>query len=205
MSDTPEIIALVGSYRKGGMNDQIVDAILAGARERGARIRKIYLSDREISFCSNCRSCTQREGRERGICVIDDGMEKLLQEAEHANGLILASPVNAGTVTAVMKRFIERLIGYTWWPWGAAAPKVRRAERTRHAVLVVTSAAPSIMARLGGSAKALAELKGAARLLGAAVSGVLWVGLAARSEHQQIGRRAVQKAHRLGADLVGHS
>ncbi|WP_208624151.1 hypothetical protein [Prosthecochloris sp. ZM] len=112
--------------------------------------------------------------------MIDDGMEKLLQEAEHANGLILASPV-----TAVMKRFIERLIGYTWWPWGAAAP--------------------SIMARLGGSAKALAELKGAARLLGAAVSGVLWVGLAARSEHQQIGRRAVQKAHRLGADLVGHS
>ncbi|WP_244191177.1 hypothetical protein [Prosthecochloris sp. ZM] len=43
MSDTPEIIALVGSYRKGGMNDQIVDAILAGARERGARIRKISL------------------------------------------------------------------------------------------------------------------------------------------------------------------
>ena len=31
MSDTPEIIALVGSYRKGGMKDQIADAILAGA------------------------------------------------------------------------------------------------------------------------------------------------------------------------------
>lgn len=95
--------------------------------------------------------------------MIDDGMEKLLPEAEHADGLILASPVNAGTIIVLMKRFIDRLICYTWWPWGAAAP--------------------SVMARLGGSAKALA----------------------ARSEHQRIGKRVVQKVHRLGADFVRHS
>ena len=40
----------------------------------------------------------------------------LLNELERSDAIVLASPMNFWTVTAVMKRFIERLLGSAW-PW----------------------------------------------------------------------------------------
>ena len=40
-----KVVAIIGSYRKHGTVDQAVDAILAGARERGATTEKIFLID----------------------------------------------------------------------------------------------------------------------------------------------------------------
>ena len=41
---------------------------------------------------------------------------------------MLASPVNFYNVTAIFRRFLERLLGFTYWPWGKAAPKATQAE-----------------------------------------------------------------------------
>ena len=57
-----KIIAIVGTYRKGGVIDTAVDEILASAREADAEVSKVYLIDRHIEFCTNCRSCTQEPG-----------------------------------------------------------------------------------------------------------------------------------------------
>lgn len=65
-----KVVAIVGSYRKGGTVDTAVDAVLAGAREHGAETKKIYLIDQHIEYCRNCRSCTQDPGETRGKCVI---------------------------------------------------------------------------------------------------------------------------------------
>ena len=61
-----KITAILGTYRKGGVIDSAVDEILAAAREAGAETTKIYLIDRHIEFCTNCRACTQQEGDRRG-------------------------------------------------------------------------------------------------------------------------------------------
>jgi multimeric flavodoxin WrbA len=37
------VVAIIGSYRRGGITDQAVDAVLEGARAGGARTEKIYL------------------------------------------------------------------------------------------------------------------------------------------------------------------
>ena len=105
--DTPvNILAIVGSYRKEGIIERAVDEILASAKERGAVTRKIILLDKRLAFCTNCRSCTQVAGENYGVCIHDDDMRDLLQEVAWADDLVLASPMNAGTVTAVMKIFI---------------------------------------------------------------------------------------------------
>ena len=57
-----KITAIVGTYRKGGVTDSAVDEILAAAREAGAETTKIYLIDKHVEFCTNCRTCTQEEG-----------------------------------------------------------------------------------------------------------------------------------------------
>ena len=131
MNTPVNILAIVGSYRKEGIIERAVDEILASARERGAVTRKISLLDKRLAFCTNCRSCTQVAGGDYGICILNDDMATLLQEVERADALVLASPMNAGTVTALMKTFIERLVCTAYWPWGAPAPKARRAGKIK--------------------------------------------------------------------------
>ena len=84
------ILAVLGTYRRGGVLDSIVDEVLAGARERGAETEKVYLLDKHVEFCTNCRSCTQQPGPVRGKCVIEDDMESILTQIEAADALVLA-------------------------------------------------------------------------------------------------------------------
>ncbi len=200
MDGQKKVTAIVGTYRKGGIIDTAVDEILASAREQGALVEKIHLTDTRIEFCTNCRTCTGQTGRERGTCPLSDDMAGILDKIEQSDALVLASPMNFGTVTAIMKRFIERLICYACWPWGAMAPRKRTRENTKRAVLISSSAAPAFLARY--TTRITGLLKQAADLMGARTTGVLFIGLAARKQHQDIGARARRKARRLGRKLV---
>ena len=200
MNDRIKVLAIVGSYRKSGIIDTAVDEIFAAAHEKGAEVQKIYLIDKHIEFCTNCRTCTQEDGVRRGDCVLDDDMSDVLDEIDSADALILASPMNFGTVTAVMKKFIERLVCFAYWPWGSNAPKVRNDKKPKYAVVVASSAAPAFMARV--SSKMVNLLKSSAALLGARTIGVLFIGLAAGEKQQDIGDRNRKKARRLGERLV---
>lgn len=194
------IIAIVGTYRKNGIIDQAVNEVLASAKEAGAEISKISLLDRNIEFCGNCRACTQQQDIRRGGCVIGDEMCAVLDEIEQADAIVIASPVNFGTVTAVMKKFIERLVCFAYWPWGKPAPRIRDKRKARKAVVISSSAAPAILTRL--FTKINKQLKTAAGLLGAEIIGVLVMGMAAQSPQQTISERQRQKARRLGKKLA---
>ncbi len=198
-----KITAIVGSYRKGGVTDTAVDEILTAAAEAGAEVAKIYLIEKHIEFCTNCRTCTQQPGKHPGACPTQDDMRAILEEIERSDALIIASPMNFGTVTAVTKKFIERLICFAYWPWGPAIPKARDKRKTKQAVVVASSSAPAFLARLFSSI--IGSMKNAAGLLGAKTIGVLFIGLAAGKPHPDIGARARKKARRLGQKLVaGH-
>ncbi|MFA5529870.1 MAG: flavodoxin family protein [Thiohalomonadaceae bacterium] len=195
-----KITAIVGSYRKGGTSDQAVDAILAAARDAGAEIHKIYLIDQRIAFCANCRECMQEPGPERGQCPIRDDVPGILDAIDVSDAVVLASPVNFGTVTAIMKQFIERLGAYAWWPWGTPAPRPRKPHKEKRAVVVASSAAPAFMARYSTSVVGL--LKKAAAVMGAKTVGVLFIGLAARYPGQPLDENTLRRARRLGKKLV---
>jgi multimeric flavodoxin WrbA len=200
MTNHIRVTAIIGTYRKGGVVDAAVDEILASARKAGAEVKKIYLIDKHIEFCRNCRNCTQKEGPERGECLQVDDMNAILHEIDRSDALVLASPMNFWTVTAVMKKFIERLVCFAYWPWGKAAPKMRSKLRRKRAVLVASSAAPSWLARL--MTRMVGLLKTGADMLGAKTVGVLFVGMAAGQLDQDIGERARQQARRLGKKLA---
>ena len=200
MNTPVNILAIVGSYRRGGIIERAVDELLASARESGAVTKKITLLDKRLAFCTNCRSCTQVAGESYGVCILDDDMAALLQEVEQADALVLASPMNAGTVTALMKTFIERLVCTAYWPWGVPAPKARRPGKSKRAVLVASSAAPGFLARLTGDVTK--RLKSAATMLGAETVGTLFIGLAAQQQHQDLNKKTIHKAHKLGQKLA---
>ena len=160
------IIGIVGSYRKGRVIDTAVSEILKGAESGGAKTVKIYLTEKQIEFCNNCRSCMQQPGDKRGECVHNDDMEEILRQIDEADGYVLGSPVNFGTLTAVMKRFMERLAVYAYWPWGKiSAPKFRNNKLNKKAVMVTSFKQPAWIGRLilSGAPKVLKDI---AKVLG---------------------------------------
>jgi putative NADPH-quinone reductase len=124
----------------------------------------------------------------------------ILNKIESADVIVLGPPVNFGTVTAVMKKFMERSICYVYWPWGTGTPQVRRQLRTKQAVVVTSSAAPEIVARF--SSNIIKLLKQAAGRLGAKKTEVLYIGLAAMEPKPAISYRIRKKAGRLGVKLA---
>lgn len=194
------VLGIVGSYRRGGIVDQAVSEVLEAAREAGAATEKVYLLDCDIAFCDNCRGCTQAPGEAPGFCVHRDGMSGLIERIEAADTLVLGTPVNFSAVTALFKRFQERLVCYAYWPWGQAAPKMRRPGMRKEAVLVTASAMPGLMARL--TTGAMRSLKFAARTVGARPVARLYVGLAAGRKEQPLSAGAVARARRAGKRLT---
>jgi multimeric flavodoxin WrbA len=195
-----KVTAIVGSYRKGGTVDTVIDAILDAAREAGAETSKMYLIDKHIDFCTNCRECTQQEGPGRGACPLADDMNGMLDAIERSDALVLGTAINFYTVTAVMKKFSERLLCYAFWPWGMLRPRMRSKKGNKRAVVVISSAAPSIMTRvLTGSVKLMKDV---ALMLGFRTIGVLTIGIAATAPKMQTSPRMLEKARRLGRALA---
>ncbi len=198
------IVAIVGSYRRGGITEQCVDAMLEAAGEAGAETRKIILAEQSIEFCTNCRKCTAAElaGMRRADCIFDDAMQEICETLDKADGIILAAPINFFTVTAVTKRFIERLLVYVYWPWENSIPKPRIARCDKRAVVVTSSACPALIGRWM-MPNSLSMMKGAARLIGAKVVRRLYFGTVAREEHQRLNAAQLRKARSAGRLLAG--
>jgi multimeric flavodoxin WrbA len=195
-----KIVAIVGSYRKGGTVDSAVEAILEGAREKGAETHTIYLTEQFIEFCHNCRRCTQAPGIQRGQCVQQDDLQAILDEVDAADVIVLGSPVNYWNLTAIFRRFMERLLGATYWPWGQNVPKPRDTHFTRKAVLVASSGMPGFcIPLLTGASRAL---RVTAKMLGAKTVETLWIGLAAHQPFQTISARTRSHARRIGLKLA---
>ncbi|MFA5293128.1 MAG: flavodoxin family protein [Phycisphaerae bacterium] len=196
-----KILAIVGTYRKGGIIDSTVDEILSAAQTSGGQTEKIYLIDKHIEFCTNCRKCTQSPGEIRGKCIHNDDMEEILQKIEMADGLILASPVNFYNVTAVTRRFMERLVAFAYWPWaGNSGPKIRNKTKNKKAVIVTSTAMPAFFGKLlTGAPRAL---KITAEVLGAKVIASIFIGTIANNEKESLPKKYVQKAIKAGKILA---
>ena len=180
-----KVTAIVGSYRKGGTGDSAVEEILAAAKEAGAETAKMYLSDTIWSTAPTAAPVPRMRGRVLAAVSWRTTWRGSWPNSR-ADGLVLASPVNVGTVTAVMKTFLES------WSAVPTGPGERRGRRcgtlgNKRALLVISSAAPALMTRWFTGTAGILE-KGAA-FLGARTIGTLYIGLAAGQPHQSLAGR----------------
>lgn len=201
MSKVPRILAINGSYRSGGVTDQLVDKVLDRVGELGADVEHIHLRDHPIEFCRNCRECMQQPGDQPGKCVLGDAMSELVAKIEDADGYVLAAPTNFSSVTALFKRFSERLAVYGYWPWGKAAPIFRKAKmRKKPTVLISSCAAPGLLGRLTYSTNR--NMKVTANTIGGKIVGSMVTGLVSQERQPALSRRAYRRARTLGSKLV---
>ncbi len=195
------VIGIVGSYRKGGTIDRAVDEVLAAVVERGALIKKYFLLDRHIEYCTSCRDCTQEPGSEHGRCPIEDDMEAILDDIDGADGIVLGSPVYFYDVNALTRKFMERMVGYAYWPWNGPAPVMRNKAKTKKAVLVVSSAMPAPFARV--FTRAHKSLKLAAESIRAKPVATIFLGMKAQQEHPLLSWKQTRKLQEAGEKVAG--
>jgi multimeric flavodoxin WrbA len=98
-----KVLGIVGSPRRGGNTEVLVDKVLAGAQEAGALTDKVLLYELAIAPCRACDAC-----RKTGKCVQRDDMQTLLEQMERYPVWVLGTPVYYWGPTAQFKAFVDR-------------------------------------------------------------------------------------------------
>jgi multimeric flavodoxin WrbA len=197
MDSRKRFLGIVGSYRFGGVIDTVVSEVLQAAEENGALTSKIYLSDCNIDFCINCRECTQSPGQDRVPCLVhtDDDMDDIIEQIEKSDTIVIGAPVNIGSANALTQKFVERCVGYYYFPWGKKFPVLRDSRIRRKAILVSGSAAPAFMNSAVFGSSAMMTLKEIAKLVGADVVHTIKVGNVISSDFG-VPARSLKKARK---------
>jgi multimeric flavodoxin WrbA len=100
------VVAFVGSPRKGGNTDILVDQIIAGAKEKGAQVEKFYLGRMDIRPCTACDCCRKHSD---DPCVIKDDMTRKIHPVLRAcDAMIIGTPIYFFNMSAQTKIFVDR-------------------------------------------------------------------------------------------------
>jgi multimeric flavodoxin WrbA len=100
-----KILALVGSPRKKGNTDILVDQILRGSGVNGHTSEKLYLYGYNLSPCVDCRSCKKGEF----VCILKDDMQGIYPKMEAADLVIFATPLYWWGPSGPMKLLMDRM------------------------------------------------------------------------------------------------
>lgn len=140
------LLAIVGSPRKGKATDRLVDQAIQGFRTRvntGSTIKR-NLVDYDIKHCQNCLVCRDSKTTEAmARCIIRDDMDFIKEDILKSDILILGTPVHMAHATGLMTIFLERICWTFAKPeksyWVVKGCPRPRSDKKRKAVIVVTS------------------------------------------------------------------
>jgi multimeric flavodoxin WrbA len=186
------VLGIVGSPRKNGNTEILMQEVLKAAREAGCETELFLMSQKQVAPCDACGTCF-----EVGSCVVQDDMQELYAMMERAQAIVFGSPVYFGSVSAQMKAAMDRMF----------ALLQRRALRDKVAgALVVTRRVGAINARALLYSFCIAQgmvvaggAIGYGREPGDVLTGVGGgIDMSAIQEAQLLGTNVVQLAKRLG-------
>lgn len=140
------LLAIVGSPRKGKSTDTLVDKAIEGVKSKNpdCNVKKINLIEHNIKFCKNCLACRDSKTTEPiAKCTIRDDMDHINEEVLNSDCLIFGTPVHMGYATGIMMTFMERIC------WTFAKPEGKiltisgcptpRSNKKRKAIVIITS------------------------------------------------------------------
>ena len=140
------LLAIVGSPRKGKATDTLVDRAIEGVISESPKcnVKKLHLIDHNIEYCKNCLACRDSKTKDPvADCTIRDDMDYIRDDVLKSDSLILGTPVRMGYATAIMMAFLERIC------WTFAKPEQKfltvsgcprpRSNKKRKAIIIITS------------------------------------------------------------------
>ena len=98
-----KVLGIMGSPRKRGNADLLLDEALRGAESQQAEVEKIVVDTLKITPCQEYYGCFKD-----GNCVIRDDMDDIYPRLVAADVVIIASPIFFYGITAQLKALIDR-------------------------------------------------------------------------------------------------
>lgn len=122
-----KILGILGSARKGGNTEIVLDVALEEAKKEGVSTEKIPLGDKVIAPCDGCQGCVKT-----GKCVIEDDTQEIYEKILESDGIIWATPVYFWSMTAQTKTLMDRLYALLF-------PKLQLANKVGGLIVVAAS------------------------------------------------------------------
>jgi multimeric flavodoxin WrbA len=144
-------IGIVGSPRKNGNVDTLVQAVLQGAKEAGYETAKYNLNEMKYRGCQACEYCKKNDH-----CRLDDDVSALLKEIAGADAVVFGSPIYFYQFTGQFRLMEDRM--YSLIDSGFNS----RLKAGKKAVIVTSQGNPDLSAY----EKAVQEFAGVLKLLG---------------------------------------
>lgn len=101
-----KVLGIVGSPRRGGNTETLIDEVLRGAEEAEAVTEKVILNELKILPCQACNACYKAKK-----CVQKDDMADLVEKMQESSIWVLGTPVYWWGPTAQFKAFLDRWYG----------------------------------------------------------------------------------------------
>ena len=105
-----KVMAIIGSPRKGGNTEILVDRVIEGCKSiTDVNAEKFFVVDKNIQYCDGCIVCmTPPQGA--GRCSIKDDMVEILEQMKGTDAFIFGTPNHMRTVTAPLLNFFARML-----------------------------------------------------------------------------------------------
>jgi multimeric flavodoxin WrbA len=104
-----KVLILIGSPRKKGSTAVLAAEAERGLRETGIETKMVFLNDLKIKGCQGCYWCKKNDVAD---CAVKDDMQKIHALMKECDGMIVASPIYFGTITAQAKAWLDRMFPY---------------------------------------------------------------------------------------------
>lgn len=98
-----KVLGICGSPRDGATEFLLKNA-LKDLESESIETQFITVRDKDISPCTHCNECVDTKGK----CSIYDDMDEIYDALREADGIILASPIHFGSISAQLKAVIDR-------------------------------------------------------------------------------------------------
>lgn len=153
MKKNIKIVALNGSYKKRGNTYRMVEEVLKGCKEAGAKTEHISLMGKNIKTCLGCMKCSKYKDEIIGRCLQKDDMRGLLEKIVSADALIVACPIYWGNMSAHMVKFLHRMTPLAYdkgLDGGMAGIPVYKLKPTKPGMYITSMVAPFPINRIIG-------------------------------------------------------
>lgn len=195
-----KILLINCAYHTDSITDQMMSEVSTHIENSNSDYEMINIREQEFTACIKCRVCTQCNEDIPGECINQDKMNDIVNKIESSDGYVIASPAKFQATATFFKCFMERLIVYSYWPYGSKKAQPIKKDITKKAILISAFPIPDMIARI--YSKTMDQLKVCARLIGAQTIDTLYIGMAPVSTKRKLTQKEKIQAKRVSEKLI---
>ncbi|MBR8538001.1 flavodoxin family protein [Carboxylicivirga sediminis] len=100
-----KVLAINGSPHKKGNTYLALTIVCEQLNKEGIETEIIAIGHKKIQGCTACNACAKSLDER---CIIDDGVNELIQQMKAADGILFGAPVHYADIGGTMKAFLDR-------------------------------------------------------------------------------------------------